>query len=87
MPFFPTETGDFADKLRVIQSLRLWASRNGMSALTADTVTGHTFRVTGAQHLARMGIEISVIMLMARWRSPVVLHYAHEEPLNSITAK
>eukprot|EP00971_Amphidinium_carterae_P078591 1554798-Amphidinium_carterae.1 len=32
-----------------------------------------------------MGIEISVIMLLARWNSSIVLHYAQEAPLRNIT--
>eukprot|EP00971_Amphidinium_carterae_P027078 533937-Amphidinium_carterae.3 len=38
----------------------------------AARVSGHTFRVTGAQqcpHLAGRGVGIHLIMLMARWRS------------------
>eukprot|EP00971_Amphidinium_carterae_P286395 5686327-Amphidinium_carterae.1 len=44
-------------------------------------VTGHTFRVTGARHLAAKGVDVHLIMLMARWRSNIVMRYAREAPL------
>ena len=47
----------------------------------------HSFRSTGAVLLARMGIEIFKIQLLARWASPVVMHYAREAPMATITAQ
>ena len=42
---------------------------------------GHTMRVSGARFLASIGIEITLIMLFARWISQVVLRYVEETPL------
>ena len=46
---------------------------------------GHALRVTGAQHLAGLGVELVVIALLARWASAIVLRYAAEAPLVNIT--
>ena len=47
----------------------------------------HSFRSTGAVLLARLGIDIFKIQLLARWASPVVLHYARDAPMETITAQ
>ena len=47
--------------------------------------TGHTFRVSGAQRLAAMGIPEITLKLLARWASDVVLRYAREAPLVNLT--
>eukprot|EP00971_Amphidinium_carterae_P340361 6478664-Amphidinium_carterae.3 len=84
-PLFPTLAGCIASKEKVIESTRAWCHNCGMHDTL--TVTGHTFRVTGAQHLAQRGIDIPTIMVMARWKSNIVLHYAQEAPLMHITEK
>lgn len=45
---------------------------------------GHLLRVTGAQYLASIGIEILKIQILARWESEVVLRYVREAPLATI---
>ena len=42
---------------------------------------GHSLRVTGAQHLSLIGIEMVIIALLARWQSAIVMRYAAEAPL------
>ena len=39
----------------------------------------------GAQHLARLNICLWITQLLARWASPVILHYAREAPLEELT--
>ena len=46
---------------------------------------GHVFRVSGARHLAAVGIDPRVIMIHARWQSNVVLRYVQEAPLVGLT--
>ena len=46
---------------------------------------GHVFRVSGTWHLAAAGLEINVIMLLARWGSNVVMHYIPGPPLKNLT--
>ena len=42
-------------------------------------------RVTGAQHMAMIGIDVIMIALLARWQSSIVLRYAAEAPLQNIS--
>ena len=46
---------------------------------------GHTPRVAGARHLARIDVPTPVIMLLARWASSVVLRYIADAPLTALT--
>ena len=46
---------------------------------------GHTARVTGARYLAALGVEFAVIQLMARLAPAVILAYARDAPLLTIT--
>lgn len=89
VPFFPTCTGRVVAKERVVLTFERIAQQLGES-LTDDLgrrrFTGHLLRVQGARELATAGIEIFKIQLLARWRSPIVLRYAQEAPLASLTA-
>ena len=40
---------------------------------------GHSLRVTGAQHFAGLGMDISLIMLIGRWSSDAFLHYIRKQ--------
>ena len=42
-------------------------------------------RVSGAQALASLGIDLYKIELLARWRSPMIFHYARNAPTRAIT--
>ena len=46
-------------------------------------ITGHSLRVTGAQGLARMGIDTWAIQLLGRWGSSQVLGYIRDVPLEN----
>ena len=35
----------------------------------------HSWRATGARYLASLQLEVYKIQLLARWLSPIVLHY------------
>ena len=88
LPLFPDATGGTVSKKLVISSLRRMASLAGSfdsAELSESDITGHTFRVTGAQFLASKGLDINLIMLLARWTSPIVMHYAQEAPLNRLS--
>jgi hypothetical protein len=45
---------------------------------------GHSFRVSGAQRLAALGVEVAKIMIMARWAGESVLRYVREAPLETL---
>ena len=57
----------------------------------ASTGAGHSEgmfeRVSGAIHLADVGVEIRAIMLLARWGSEVVMRYVRDAPLRNLTGK
>ncbi|CAK0892373.1 unnamed protein product, partial [Prorocentrum cordatum] len=48
---------------------------------------GRTFRVSGAQHLASIGIPLMVIQLLARWSSQVIMRYVSEAPFAVVGAE
>ena len=45
----------------------------------------HSFRSTGAVILTSLRIELFRIQLLARWASPVIMHYARNAPLEALT--
>ena len=49
-----------------------------------DAITGHTLRVTGAQGLARLGLELWAIQLLGRWGSDAVQTYVRAVPLEFV---
>ena len=44
-------------------------------------LTGHVLRPTGAQFMARTGVEYCTIQLLCRWGSDTILRYLREVPL------
>ena len=48
---------------------------------------GHSFRVTGAQKLAALGVDVVKIMVLARWAGDTVLRYVREAPLGNLSAE
>eukprot|EP00971_Amphidinium_carterae_P261811 5193575-Amphidinium_carterae.1 len=73
LPLLPDEKGNgfgfrnHVTKQKVIESLRHMATDK------VSLITGHTLRVIGARLLASKGIDLSLIMMMARWKSEAVL--------------
>ena len=84
LPLFPTRDGNAPSKASVVSSLRAWLTSSGISMDCLPT-GGHCFRVTGAQMLARAGIDADTIMIAARWTSSAVLKYIREAPLKTLT--
>ena len=86
-PFFPTSSGSVPSKSHVVAAMREAADAQQLPKPDHNRdYTGHSFRVTGAQFLAAIGIDIFLIQLLARWASDVVLRYVREAPLVSMTA-
>ena len=54
-----------------------------LSADGSSRVSGHSLRVTGAQGLARAGVDTWAIQLLGRWGSAAVLGYIQEVPLTN----
>ena len=87
IPVFPTYTGETCEKAKVVTTAQAIATCMGMPPDRVKQVTGHYARISGAQHLARLGFDVVLIQLMARWSSDVVHHYIAEAPLGTITDK
>ena len=87
-PLFCTTRGLVTTKSGVIEGLKMLVKSTGKPTLTKtgeELLGGHSMRVAGARMLAALGIEISIIMILAWWESMVVLRYIHEAPLASLT--
>ena len=88
LPFFPGATGEPVDKIAVVHSVEAVAGRLGLPLKSADgrnAFGGHVFRVSGARHLAAVGVDPRVIMVHARWQTNVILRYVQEAPLATLT--
>ena len=46
--------------------------------LALEEPSGHTFRRSGAKHLARLGLPLVRIQFYGRWGGPSVLGYVEE---------
>mgnify|MGYP006875427541 CR=1 FL=1 len=55
------------------------------AAIAAFTYNA-TARVTGAHFLARIGMELLLIQLQAKWESQVIMPYVRKAPLLALTA-
>ena len=87
-PFFPNEAGQHRTKQQTIDAFILLARHVGAAVeCQGRKISGHTARISGAQFLASIGVEVAVIMLLARWESRVVLHYIKEAPLLALTGQ
>ena len=87
LPFFPTRAGAVAIKTDKVGTLELNVRATGAPVATecGGCLLGwHSFRVTGAQRLAALGVDISKIMVMARWAGDQVLRYIREAPLENL---
>ena len=83
-PLFPAVSGETVDKQDVVKTVEGLAERLGIAVLDSQgnrRFGGHTFRVSGAQYLAGIGLGESLIALLARWMSPTVKRYMSESPL------
>ena len=87
-PLFPDRAGEVVQKRAVVAVIENVASLLG-EPLTDEQgqrrFGGHSLRVTGARHLAAIGLDISLIQLMARWSSDVVFRYVADAPLQQIS--
>jgi len=53
----------------------------------ARLLGGHSLRVTGAQRLAALGVDVIKITVLARWSGDAVLRYVREAPLGNLSAE
>ena len=84
LPLFPTTAGGTVDKEAMTQTIVTAASKLHVPLAAPDgsaRISGHSLRVTGAQGLARLGVDTWAIQLLGRWGSSTVLAYIKEVPL------
>ena len=84
-PVFPDSSGRPCTKQNVVRTFRQIAVLLGFAPEELEGIGGHLCRVSGAQHMAMMGLDVVLIRLMARWAGEVVLRYIAEAPLGTIT--
>ena len=90
LPLFPTSSGSTCEKAAVVDTITAIASRLLIPTVDDEgnqLFGGHSLRVLGARHLASIGIELGVIMLIARWESKIIMRYVAEAPLTAVTEK
>ena len=90
LPLFPTAGGRVVAKEAIVLALEATVSGYGapiMQPSGARLLGGHSFRVTGAQMLAALGVEVVKIMVLARWAGEAVLRYVREAPLDTLPAE
>ena len=90
VPLFPDRSGNTLTKAAVIEAIRGVAAQAGEPLVRTDGLGKerhrfheHVLRVTGAQFLARTGLELLLIQLFARWGSSAVLRYVQQAPLDN----
>ena len=89
-PVFHTSSGERPSKKNVIKSMIEVIRRTGEETQRFEEnldVTGHSMRVTGAQWLAGLGLEVFIIQLLGRWGGATVARYVADAPLQTLTRK
>ena len=88
LSLFPTSHGETVSKIAVVQTINELERRAGYETANRfgeSLFGGHSMRTGGAVHLSSFGLSETKIEAMARWRSPMLLHYARQAPLRAIT--
>lgn len=69
------------NKTAMVKAFRYVARAAGYTESYANQITGHALRPSGAQHMARPGVEYYKIQLFCRWGSDTILRYLREVPM------
>ena len=88
LPMFPTVDGAVVAKEEMVETIIQAAKLLKVDVVSLDgseRISGHSLRVTGAQGLARSGVECWAIQLLGRWGSDAVLGYIRAVPLERST--
>ena len=89
-PFSPGRDGKPFSKERMVKAILEVAQLLGLSLIAPNgraAFGGHAFRISGSRHLARCGVQVSSIMLLARWAGWVILRYLRDAPLVGLSAE
>ena len=85
---FPTESGDMMTGDDVVKLIAYIATVLGEALVLKGGVRRygkHSWRATGAAFFAALGLNMHKIGMLARWASPIILHYARVAPLKTLT--
>ena len=85
---FLTETGDMMTGDDVVKLIEYIATQLGKVLVLKGGVRRygkHSWRATGAVYFAALGLNMHKIGMLARWASPILLHYARVAPLKTLT--
>ena len=88
MPLFPTAAGEEITKVNSVKTIVEVMLACGVATTDSEgrpRYGGHSLRSGGADMLAKLGLETSKIELLARWNSPMLLHYIRLAPVKSLT--
>ena len=87
-PLFPNAQGKVLTKEGFILTIRsllialnIPLQRLGPDGKLRDRFSEHVLRVSGAQFLARRGMQLICIQLLGRWGSAAILRYIQDAPL------
>ena len=90
LPLFPDERGRHVVKSAAQDTIRAAALKLGMQISSpdgAERVTGHSLRATGAQGLARRGLDLHSIQLLGRWGSEAVKGYVRDAEIDAASLR
>ena len=89
LPLFPDAAGRTVSKYRMTATIVKAATLLGVP-LEGPTggcrISGHTLRVTGAQGLTRIGLDIWAVQLLGRWGSSAVFEYVRDSAVSPAAA-
>jgi hypothetical protein len=88
-PLFPAVGGRAPGKAAVVSTFEAIGTLLGQPLFGESGVRafgGHSARVTGAQTLAAVGVEINKIRILARHSGEAILRYVADAPLKSLRA-
>ena len=89
LPLFPTADGHVVSKEAMTRTIRHAAQLLKIELDSPDgteRVSGHSLRATGAQGLARAGVDLWAVELLGRWGGPTVRRYVREAQLEDSAA-
>ena len=90
LPLFPTERGTVTSKKAMTDTILMAARILGVPLATPDgmqRISGHTLRPTGAQGLAKLGVDSWAIELLGRWGSTTVQKYVRTAAISTAAAQ
>ena len=86
LPLFPDVNGEVVSKDAMTATIVEAAKMLEIAVASPDgsgRVSGHSLRASGAQGLARLGVDTWAIQLLGRWGSSSVLEYVRDAPLET----